>query len=72
MFLSGTPMRRQRRVRKGGVQAEKQELFTRLIAQGISNSEACRMVGINRRPVRGGGMGGRSGTRPGSLSSIRR
>ena len=42
-------LRRQRRVRKGGVQAEKQELFTRLIAQGISNSEACRMVGINRK-----------------------
>ena len=34
-------MRRRRRVRKGGVQAEKQELFTRLIAQGISNSDAC-------------------------------
>jgi transposase len=31
------------------VQAEKQELFTRLIAQGISNSEACRIVGINRK-----------------------
>jgi IS30 family transposase len=42
-------MRRRRRVRMGGVQAEKQELFARLIAQGISSSEACRMVGINRK-----------------------
>jgi transposase len=42
-------MRRRRRVPTGGVQAEKQELYARLIAQGISNSEACRMVGINRK-----------------------
>ena len=28
---------------------EKQEWFGRLIAQGVSNSEACRIVGINRR-----------------------
>jgi len=28
---------------------EKQEWFVRLIAQGVSNSEACRIVGINRR-----------------------
>ena len=28
---------------------EKQEWFARLIAQGVSNSEACRIVGINRR-----------------------
>ncbi|WP_186526054.1 helix-turn-helix domain-containing protein [Leekyejoonella antrihumi] len=29
--------------------AEKQEQFTRLIAQGVSNAQACRTVGINRR-----------------------
>src|SRR3954465_5658732 len=43
----------ERRVRRrtpvGGVQAEKQQRFVRLIAQGISNSEACRIVGIHRR-----------------------
>ena len=30
-------------------QAEKREQFARLIAQGFSNSEACRIVGISRR-----------------------
>src|SRR5262249_13234138 len=30
-------------------QAEKREQFARLIAQGFNNSEACRIVGINRR-----------------------
>ncbi|MGO8982890.1 MAG: IS30 family transposase [Streptosporangiaceae bacterium] len=30
-------------------QGEKREQFARLIAQGYSNSEACRIVGINRR-----------------------
>ena len=30
-------------------QAEKREQFARLIAQGFSNSEACRIAGINRR-----------------------
>ena len=30
-------------------QAEKREQFARLIAQGFSNPEACRIVGINRR-----------------------
>ena len=33
----------------GGVQAEKQQRYVRLIAQGLSNSEACRLVGINRK-----------------------
>jgi IS30 family transposase len=28
---------------------EKQERFVRLIAQGVTNAEACRIVGINRR-----------------------
>src|SRR3954453_2872262 len=43
----------ERRVRRrtpaGGVQAEKQQRFLRLIAQGINNSEACRIVGIHRK-----------------------
>ena len=30
-------------------QVEKREQFARLIAQGVNNSEACRIVGINRR-----------------------
>ena len=33
----------------GGVQAEKQQRYVQLIAQGVSNSEACRLVGINRK-----------------------
>src|SRR4051794_31899692 len=41
---------RQRRRRTGsGVQAEKQQRFMRLIAQGVNNSEACRLVGIGRK-----------------------
>jgi len=35
--------------RPGGGAPDKQERFVRLIEQGISNAEACRMVGINRR-----------------------
>jgi IS30 family transposase len=31
------------------VQAEKQQRYVQLIAQGVSNAEACRLVGINRR-----------------------
>src|ERR1700746_555863 len=30
-------------------QVEKREQYARLIAQGFNNSEACRIVGINRR-----------------------
>jgi transposase, IS30 family len=30
-------------------QAEKRDQFARLIAQGFNNSEACRIVGVNRR-----------------------
>src|SRR4051812_42729059 len=44
---------RERRLRRrtpvGGVQAEKQQRYVRLVAQGISNSEACRIVGVNRK-----------------------
>ena len=38
-----------RTTRRGVMLVEKQEWFARLIAQGMSNSEACRTVGINRR-----------------------
>ncbi len=30
-------------------QVEKREWFTRLIVRGVSNAEACRIVGINPR-----------------------
>ena len=39
----------QRKTRRGGMLVEKQDRFVRLIAHGVTNSEACRMVGINRR-----------------------
>ena len=42
-------MRDRRRTPAGGVQAEKQRRYVQLIAQGVSNSEACRLVGINRK-----------------------
>ena len=38
-----------RKSRRGVMLVEKQEWFARVIAQGVSNSEACRIVGINRR-----------------------
>ena len=38
-----------RKTRHGVMLVEKQEWFARVIAQGVSNSEACRIVGINRR-----------------------
>jgi IS30 family transposase len=42
-------MRTRRRTPVGGVQAEKQLLYGRLVSQGVSNSQACRLVGINRK-----------------------
>ncbi len=42
-------MRAGRKTRRGEMVVEKQERFARLIGQGVSNSEACRIVGINRR-----------------------
>src|SRR5215207_10122225 len=42
-------MRDRRRTSAGGVQAEKQQRYVRLIAQGVNNSEACRLVGIDRK-----------------------
>ena len=38
-----------RKTRRGEMVVEKQEWFVRLIAQGVGNSQACRIVGINRR-----------------------
>jgi len=40
---------RDRRRRASGVQAEKQQRYVQLIAQGVNNSEACRLVGIDRK-----------------------
>jgi IS30 family transposase len=40
---------RERRRRRAGVQAEKQQRYLQLIAQGVNNAEACRVVGINRK-----------------------
>jgi len=42
-------MRSRRRSAKGGVQAEKQQRYVQLIAQGINNAQACRIVGVNRK-----------------------
>lgn len=42
-------MRDRRRTSAGGVQAEKQQRYVQLIAQGVNNSEACRLVGIDRK-----------------------
>jgi IS30 family transposase len=42
-------MEQGRRRRPSRGLSEKQQRFVRLIAQGVSNAEACRRVGINRR-----------------------
>lgn len=42
-------MGRSRSTRSSDGLAGKQQEFVRLIARGVSNSEACRLVGINRR-----------------------
>jgi hypothetical protein len=42
-------MGRSRATHAGRALTEKQDRFVRLIAQGVSNREACRIVGINRR-----------------------
>jgi IS30 family transposase len=42
-------MRDRRRSPTGGVEAEKQQRYVQMIAQGVNNSEACRLVGINRK-----------------------
>ena len=35
--------------RRPAPQTAKREQFARLIAQGFGNSEACRIIGVNRR-----------------------
>jgi IS30 family transposase len=40
---------RDRRRTPAGVQAEKQRRYVQRIAQGVRNSEACRLVGIDRK-----------------------
>ncbi len=42
-------MRSRRRTPGGGVQAEKQRRYVQLIAKGLGNSEACRVVGVDRK-----------------------
>ncbi|MBV9811642.1 MAG: IS30 family transposase [Acetobacteraceae bacterium] len=42
-------MRARKRAAAGGVQAEKQQRYGQLIGQGVDNSEACRLVGIDRK-----------------------
>ena len=42
-------MRDRKRTPAGGVLAEKQQRYVQLIAQGVNNSEACRLVGIDRK-----------------------
>lgn len=42
-------MQRRRRTAADDAVVDKRERFLRLIAAGISNSEACRLVGVNRR-----------------------
>jgi hypothetical protein len=45
-------MARSRTSHPGGALTEKQDKFVRLIARGVPNAEACRIVGINRRTGR--------------------
>jgi IS30 family transposase len=40
---------RDRRRKRAGVEVEKQQRYVQLIAQGVNNSEASRLVGINRK-----------------------
>lgn len=42
-------MGRSRTTHAGRALTEEQDRFVRLVAQGVSNREACRIVGINRR-----------------------
>jgi transposase, IS30 family len=50
-------MGRSRTTHAGRARTEKQDWFVRLIAQGVSNREACRIVGINRRTGTGWRLG---------------
>lgn len=53
-------------------QTEKREWFARLIAQGVSNSQACRIVGVNRRTGNAGDTGEQSPAAAASGCIIRR
>ena len=64
-------MRGRRRTPAGGVQAEKQRRYVQLIAQGLNNSEACRLGGIDRKTGNRWRYAGRSEILPARLSSIR-
>jgi hypothetical protein len=61
-------MRDGRRTPAGGVQAEKQQRYVQLIAQGVDNSEACRLVGIDRKTGNRWRYGRRVRIPPGRLS----
>lgn len=45
--------------------------YARLVARGVSNAEACRAVGVNRRTGHGGGTGAASLPRTEPSGSIR-
>jgi hypothetical protein len=62
---------RDRRRKRTGVQAEKQQRYLQLIAKGVNNSGACRLVGINRKTT-AGGTADRSGIPSGRSCTIRR
>jgi hypothetical protein len=51
---------------------EKRALYRRLMEQGIGDSEACRIVGINRRTGTGGVMAVSTPTGPACNGSTRR
>ena len=62
----------QETVAEGRVEAEKQQRYVQLIAQGVNNSEACRLVGINRKTGNRWRYGRRVRNSAGALVSIRR
>jgi hypothetical protein len=51
-----------RKTRGGVMLVEERERFARLVAQGVSNAESCRIVGINRRRGYAGVTGAPSST----------
>jgi hypothetical protein len=55
-----------------GARWDKREEFGRLIALGVSNAEACRIVGINRKTGSGGDTVGQSPEQRAGSSNIRR
>jgi hypothetical protein len=64
-------MGRSRTTRAGRALTEKQNRFVRLIAQGVSNREACRIVGSIAGPGHAGDSGERSETRRARRCTIR-